>query len=75
MGADITLSGERASVHPAPLRAACMRSPDLRGGAALLLAALATSGRSEISNASTLARGYEHLEEKLVALGANVRCY
>lgn len=75
MGADILLEGECATVHPAPLRAATVRSPDLRGGAALLLAALGTRGESEITNAATLARGYEHLEEKLTALGASVRVY
>lgn len=75
MGADITVEGECATVHPAPLHAAAMRSPDLRGGAALLLAALATKGQSEITNACTLARGYEHLEEKLVALGAQIKIY
>ena len=75
MGADITVNGECATVRPAPLRACTVRSPDLRGGAALLLAALATAGESEITNAATLARGYEHLEEKLTALGAQVRVY
>ena len=74
MGADIIVMGERAIVRPAPLHAAGVRSPDLRGGAALLLAALAINGQSEITNAGMLARGYEHLEEKLAALGARVRC-
>ena len=73
MGADIRIDGECAIVRPAPLRASAVRSPDLRGGAALLLAALATAGESEITNAATLARGYEHLEEKLAALGAHVK--
>ena len=75
MGADITVDGECATVRPAPLHATTVRAPDLRGGAALLLAALATKGQSEITNACMLARGYEHLEQKLTALGARVRCY
>ena len=75
MGADIRIAGECATVRPAPLHATSVRAPDLRGGAALLLAALATKGQSEITNACMLARGYEHLEEKLTALGARVRCY
>ena len=75
MGANILVEGERAIVSPTPLHAAGVRSPDLRGGAALLLAALATKGESEITNACMLARGYEHLAEKLAALGARVRCY
>ena len=41
--------------------------------AALLIAALATNGYSEIANAGTIGRGYEHLEEKLRALGALIR--
>ena len=75
MGADISIDGECARVRPAPLRATTVRSPDLRGGAALLLAALATAGESEITNAATLGRGYEHLEEKLTGLGARVKIY
>ena len=75
MGADICVEGERAIVRPAPLHAATLRAPDLRGGAALLLAALATKGRSEITNACMLSRGYEHLEQKLTALGAHVKTY
>ena len=73
MGADIRLEGDGVFVTPAPLHRATLCSPDLRGGAALLLAALATSGESVITNAATLARGYEHLDEKLAALGAKIR--
>ena len=73
MGAAVRISGERARFAPMPLCAAEVRSPDLRGGAALLLAALATEGRSEITNAATIGRGYEHLESKLRALGARIR--
>lgn len=72
MGADITLQGDTAYIRPAPLHAARVHSPDLRGGAALLIAALATNGTSEIQNAATIGRGYEHLERKLTALGARV---
>ena len=75
MGADIAVVGECATVRPAPLRAVSVRAPDLRGGAAILLAMLATKGHSEIHNACMLARGYEHLERKLTALGARVRIY
>ena len=75
MGAEIRVSGNCAQVVPSVLRGAKMRSPDLRGGAALLIAALATKGRSEITNAATIGRGYEHLEQKLRALGAHVSVY
>ncbi len=73
MGADISVRGDLATVRPAPLRGGSVASPDLRGGAALLLAALATKGCTEITEAYTIARGYEHLGEKLRALGADVR--
>ena len=73
MGADYTVSGNRAEILPSPLHGAEMRAPDLRGGAALLIAALATDGQSEITNAALLRRGYEHLEAKLQSLGAAVR--
>ena len=72
MGADIALCGDTAVITPVALHAARVVSPDLRGGAALLLAALATNGTSDIQNAATVGRGYEHLEEKLLALGACV---
>ena len=75
MGADLQIEGRRAVFHPAILHPARVRSPDLRGGAALLIAALATTGESEICGAYTVGRGYEHLEEKLSALGALVRVY
>ena len=73
MGADICLEGDSVFVTPSPLHRATLCSPDLRGGAALLLAALATKGESVITNAATLARGYEHPAEKLSALGAKIR--
>lgn len=72
MGARIDLLGDTATVYPAPLHGAKVVSPDLRGGAALLLAALATKGESEITGASTIARGYEHLAEKWKGIGAKI---
>ena len=73
MGAICKIEGERATFSPCKLTSALVRSPDLRGGAALLVAALATSGHTEITNASTIGRGYEHLENKLRSLGADIR--
>lgn len=75
MGAAVRTAGEEARFVPSPLHGAEVRSPDLRGGAALLLAALAVEERTEITNAVTIGRGYEHLEVKLRALGARVRVY
>ena len=57
------------------LHAATLRSPDLRGGVALVIAALATEGRTEITNAATVGRGYEHLEAKFRAIGADIRVF
>ncbi|MBC7871632.1 MAG: hypothetical protein H7Y09_12390, partial [Chitinophagaceae bacterium] len=48
-------------------------SPDIRAGMALVLAALAAKGESRISNIGQIDRGYERVEEKLTALGANIR--
>lgn len=75
MGARFEIEGECLRLLPSTLHPATLRSPDLRGGAALLIAALATDGRSEITNAATVGRGYEHLEAKLRALGADVRVF
>lgn len=49
------------------------KSPDLRGGAALILAALAAEGESEISNIYHVERGYENIEGILNNLGADIR--
>lgn len=45
---------------------------DLRGGAALCIAALAAEGRSEVSEIRHIERGYEHLDESLRSLGAQI---
>ena len=75
MGASVRVEDRCAYIKPSSLHAKKLRSPDLRGGAALLLAALATRGQSEITNAATIGRGYEHLEAKLRALGAEVTVF
>jgi UDP-N-acetylglucosamine 1-carboxyvinyltransferase len=75
MGAAVTVQDRCAYIKPSVLHAKKLRSPDLRGGAALLLAALATNGQSEITNAVTIGRGYEHLEAKLRALGAKITVF
>ncbi|MBQ9098574.1 MAG: UDP-N-acetylglucosamine 1-carboxyvinyltransferase [Clostridia bacterium] len=72
MGASLIAENRTLKITPTTLHAACVTSPDLRGGAALLLAALATKGESEICNAATVGRGYEHLEQKLRGIGAEV---
>lgn len=72
MGAICHMDGNTVTLIPAPLHAASVEAPDLRGGAALLIVALATEGRTEIAGAEMLGRGYEHLEKKLTLLGADV---
>lgn len=72
-GAHIVAQGNRAVVRGQPaLRGAQVRAADLRGGAALVLAALAACGESSVAGLRHLDRGYEHLEQKLAALGAAV---
>ena len=73
MGADIRVSGRTALVTGKPLRGARVRSTDLRGGAAMVVAALAARGESIIEDLNHIDRGYEGLEQKFTALGADIR--
>jgi len=57
---------------PSPLRGGVVESPDIRAGMAMLLAALAADGRSEIFNIGQIDRGYERIDERLRALGAHI---
>ncbi len=71
MGADLMVEGRTIVIRGvARLRGARVRATDLRGGAALVLAALAAEGTSTIDEVYHIDRGYERLEEKLRALGA-----
>jgi UDP-N-acetylglucosamine 1-carboxyvinyltransferase len=60
-------------VGPSRLRGSHLTSPDIRAGMALILAALCAEGRSVIENAEIVDRGYEQIERKLRALGADIR--
>lgn len=74
MGADVTVKGRTAFVRGVPaLHGATVSAGDLRGGAALMLAALAAEGRSEILNPFHIDRGYFAPEKKFGALGASVQ--
>lgn len=55
-----------------PLRAIRMTSPDIRAGVALLIAALSAEGTSTIENIEQIRRGYQHIEQRLNALGARI---
>lgn len=57
---------------PSRLHGTNMASPDIRAGMALLIAALCAKGESVIHNAQTIDRGYERVEERLRALGADI---
>ncbi|HLW38406.1 MAG TPA: UDP-N-acetylglucosamine 1-carboxyvinyltransferase [Candidatus Eremiobacteraceae bacterium] len=73
MGADITVSGRTAQiVGVAKLKDAVVEAPDIRAGGALVLAALAAEGTSEIGGLEYIDRGYEFFEERLASLGATV---
>lgn len=77
MGAQIILCDpHRATVigqnHQLPLRGITMSSPDIRAGVALLIAALSAKGRSQIDNIEQIDRGYQNIDGRLRALGADI---
>ncbi len=74
MGADISIDGNTALVKGVPfLDGATVMATDLRASASLVLAGLVAKGDTVIERIYHLDRGYEHLEEKFNALGANVK--
>ncbi|MDZ4229515.1 MAG: UDP-N-acetylglucosamine 1-carboxyvinyltransferase [Candidatus Veblenbacteria bacterium] len=75
MGADITLCDPHRVIiqGPTPLEGRTIEAPDARAGLALLTAALAAKGTSTIKNIYPIDRGYERLEERLLALGAHIQ--
>ncbi len=74
MGAQIILCDPHRAVvvGKSTLRGSTVASPDIRAGMALVIAALAAEGTSEIGNIGQIDRGYERLEEKLHGLGAQI---
>ena len=73
MGANIKLNGHIATITGASLKAADVMATDLRASSALVIAALGASGVSNIHRIYHLDRGYENLEGKLSALGADIK--
>jgi UDP-N-acetylglucosamine 1-carboxyvinyltransferase len=74
MGANIKIEGRRAVVRGrTPLSAAAVLASDLRASASLVLAALVADGETIIDRVYHLDRGYENIEEKLKAVGAEIR--
>jgi UDP-N-acetylglucosamine 1-carboxyvinyltransferase len=74
MGAQIVLCDPHRCIvqGPSQLIGEKVESPDIRAGLALVLAALAAEGQSVIRNVSQIDRGYERIDEKLRALGAQI---
>ncbi|HEY8392598.1 MAG TPA: UDP-N-acetylglucosamine 1-carboxyvinyltransferase [Capillibacterium sp.] len=73
MGANIRVEGRSAVVKGVKrLTGAAVLAPDLRAGAALVLAGLAAEGKTVIEGVHFIDRGYERIEEKLAALGAEI---
>lgn len=78
MGAQIVLCDPHRAVviglnRQQPLRGISMVSPDIRAGVALLMAALSAQGKSTIQNIDQVDRGYEKIDERLNALGADIK--
>jgi UDP-N-acetylglucosamine 1-carboxyvinyltransferase len=74
MGARITLCDPHRAIvsGPSRLHGERVESPDIRAGMAMLIAALAAEGTSEIGNIRQIDRGYEQIDERLRALGARI---
>jgi UDP-N-acetylglucosamine 1-carboxyvinyltransferase len=74
MGANIKIEGRRAVVRgKTPLSAAAVLASDLRASASLVLAALVADGETIIDRVYHIDRGYEHIEEKLRTVGAQIK--
>jgi UDP-N-acetylglucosamine 1-carboxyvinyltransferase len=74
MGANITISGRSATIRgKTPLQSAAVMCSDLRASAALVLGALVADGETILDRVYHMDRGYEHIEEKLRAVGAQIR--
>jgi UDP-N-acetylglucosamine 1-carboxyvinyltransferase len=74
MGANIKIEGRRAVVRgKTPLSAAAVLASDLRASASLVLAALVADGETIIDRVYHIDRGYEHIDEKLKGVGAQIR--
>ena len=74
MGANVKIEGHSATIEGVKkLSAAIVRAPDLRAGAALVIAGLATDGITIVDDIVYIQRGYENFEEKLKGLGAIIQ--
>lgn len=73
LGARVSVRGRTLEVRGVPrLAGAALRAPDLRGGAALVIAALQAEGESRIAEAQHISRGYEDIASLFASLGADI---
>ena len=73
MGGQAEIAGRTLHIAPVQkLRAACVDAPDLRGGAALVVAALAAEGTSRVRNTAVIDRGYADFARNMTGLGAQM---
>ncbi len=75
MGAQIIFADPHRAIvlGPTPLYGVEINSPDLRGGASLIVGALVAKGQSTINNIYQVDRGYEKIEERLQKIGADIK--
>jgi UDP-N-acetylglucosamine 1-carboxyvinyltransferase len=74
LGADVRIEGHTAVVHGVPrLSGAPVMATDLRASASLVLAGLVAEGTTDVQRIYHIDRGYEHIEAKLLGLGADIR--
>ena len=74
MGASIKVEGNTAIIDGVPrYTGASITAPDLRAGAAMVIAALMANGETEIENIHFIERGYEDIVQKLQDLGAQIK--
>ena len=76
MGANINYDEQTSTLNifgVPELNGATVKAPDLRAGAALILAGLAAKGITTVTNIELVERGYDHIIEKLRSLGANIK--
>ena len=73
MGADISVFGDTAQINGvSSLQGDMLTAHELRGGAALVIAALGAKGKSIVGNINYIDRGYEKLEQTLKSAGADI---
>ena len=75
MGANVVICDPHRAIitGPTKLRGRKTESPDLRAGLAFLIASMVAEGDSFVDNAYNIDRGYENIEERLNAVGANIK--